>query len=369
MALRPCPVRRRVRCFAVRALGTFVVAALLGGRAEAQLDTITIETSEGSFTVELFDFPDVVAHAEHFRQTQSRLSNAFFHRGDKLRFCDDTYCFYCVCNASLMCQDDPNARTCETEGDEFWIVDDDTQPSPYLESGRFFLDENYAIDEHADDLPAALQGTTPTFSNTALTVAYVRKWIAGEARLTSEWVVNLENNPELDDPFPDDDPQPDGRNAYLVFGVVRFGDDVLRQIAQQRTYDATADPTVIANATPSPEELEQVPVFDTFVTEPSAGDAFIDPCAPGDTACLTPACSTPSLDGQTCEDPRCVGLVPLTEEEQGRVDLGEDVPRFCSAPALPAFPVIIPEPRAILVQITSLVVLAGLARRRRHARR
>ena len=40
-----------------------VLGVLVAPIASAQVDTLTIETSEGSFTLELFDFPDVVDHS------------------------------------------------------------------------------------------------------------------------------------------------------------------------------------------------------------------------------------------------------------------------------------------------------------------
>lgn len=375
MPERNSPVRRSPRSgngtWVTRQAACAALLLLFVSPASAQvLDTITLETSEGEIIVDLYDFPDVVEHAKHFRESQSRLSNGFFHRGDKVRFCDESYCFYCVCNASLMCQDDPNERTCETEGDEFWIVDDDTEPAPYVQAGRFYLDENYAIDEFPDDLPAGLQDAVPTFSNTAFTLAYVRVQDSPTTtKLTSEWIINLENNPELDDPFDED--LPDFDNGYLVFGAVVLGQEVAAQIGGQKTYDAAEDPDVLANATPSPEQLEQVPVFESFSGEPGAGDTFIDPCDPGDPDyddCLMPACDVPTPDDLACEDPRCVELVPLTEEEQEMVDLGEEVPRFCSTPVLPAFPILIPEPSALLSGLGALAALAGLARRRSRAR-
>lgn len=368
---RPPPGR------SLRLAACAVFGVLLAPEALAQLDTVTINTSEGRFSIQLFDFPDVVEFGEHFRNTRWHLNNAFFHRGDKQRFCDESYCFECFCDVDEeLCEDesggsDPNDNICDpvANPDPFWIVIDQTVPAPYLEAGRFFLDDNYAIDEHPDSLPSDLQDILPTFSNVAFTVAYVRDPVT--KNLTSDWIINLEHNTELDDPFPDD-PQADFSNAYLVFGVVSSGLTVLDAIAAQKTYDATKDPDVLASMAPSPEELEQVPVFESFVPVPDDTDKFIDPCNPDDAeyeACLRPACEVVSLDEQTCEDPRCLEVVPLTEQELADIEAGLPVERFCATPVLPAFPVMIPEPRSILGQVGAMLALVGLYRHRRRTSR
>jgi hypothetical protein len=168
-------------------------------------------------------------------------------------------------------------------------------------------------------------------------------------------VINVEDNPELDD-------GPLYENAYLVFGVVKTGLSVLHDIAQLKTYDArleTAVPPI-----PSPEEFEQVPVFDEFTPPPDGSDLFVDPCTEGDTACLTPTCDEVSVDELSCEDPRCLELIPLTEEEEEEISMGGEVPRLCATPALPPFPILVPEPGSVIGLIGGLLALAALNRRR-----
>jgi hypothetical protein len=114
---------------------------------------------------------------------------------------------------------------------------------------------------------------------------------------------------------------------------------------------------------PSAEELDQVPVLDEFT--PGGDEKFIEPCAQGDLACLMPECLQLTEDELRCAEPRCLALVELTPEELERVDAGEEVPRFCTEPALPSFPLIVPEPSSEWLRAVALVALAALAWRKR----
>jgi cyclophilin family peptidyl-prolyl cis-trans isomerase len=357
----------------------FLLVLLFAPAASADLDTVAIDTSEGLITIELFDFPDVVAHARYFRQNQGQLKNAIFHRGEKQRFCDDTYCFECTCTAGL-CENDPNERTCSRDGETYWIVNDQTQPAAYLQAGRFRLDDDRALKElpdsfpiatqncATDDLPACLPDVKPTYSNTEFTIAFVRD--ENTKQLTSEWIINLQDNPKLDDPF--GDAPPDFADAYFVFGAVRGGQTVLSAIAANKTYDASADPSVDPTLTRT--ELEQFPVFDSFSGEPGSGELLIDPCDPSepdDTVCRTPECTELASNGVACDDPRCLRLIPLTAAEADLVEDGFTVTRYCAAPALPSFPVVIPEPRTLVGQASALfgmLALVGIAAHRHGTR-
>jgi hypothetical protein len=124
--------------------------------------------------------------------------------------------------------------------------------------------------------------------------------------------------------------------------------------------------TALIPLTPAEETVIGMGGTVTRYCDAAALPHLIDPCDPSETndkVCRTPACILTASGGQSCEEPRCVALIPLTPAEQDLVDQGVAVTRYCNAPPLPSFPVIIPEPRGILVELTALFALGALAAR------
>jgi formylglycine-generating enzyme required for sulfatase activity len=321
----------------------FAVALALAGPVLAQdvIGSVTVETTEGAFLVALEEEnADVRDHARAFANLVS--DRVFFHRSDKQIICDDTFCTFCFCNgvggAEGLCfidegltMQDPNERTC-TE-DEY-LVNDQLEPSAVLHAGLLDVDEGNHLHEVGASLDTALQSTAGVFSNTAMTVAFVR---VGKV-LTAEWIVNVEDNSDLvrSDGLTFDDADNAGAQAHLVFGVVTAGQQVVLSLAGLPTTDARDDPSLLADGTSSSirDELEQLPIT-SFEVEPLPDlVTFCDRDNP-DPDCLEPLCTTVADDELRCEEPRCYALIPLEDGAD------PDSERRCANPEQPNFPLII----------------------------
>lgn len=305
-------------------------------RAQEVIGTVEIRTTEGSFFVRLAEDTAVRDHARFFASLVR--DRAFFHRGDKQITCPDgPSCNYCDCVAG-MCQPPPGETDDRKCIDSRYLVDDQTQPAAVLHAGLFTVDEGNHLQETGASLPVELQTSPGVFKNVAMTVAFVRRG----GILTPEWIVNVQDNSDLvrDDGLTFDDAENGGAGAYLVFGRVSSGEEVVMALAGLATGDERADTSLIDDGTPSSitQELEQLPL--THVNDLQSVEINFCDLASPDPACLTPLCATVSDDGLGCDAPACYDLVPLTDEEQAIVDQGGTVDRFCAFPEQPNFPLI-----------------------------
>jgi sulfatase modifying factor 1 len=335
----------------IRSLAALVVATtLLAAPALAQdvIGSVTLDTTAGRIFIDLEeDHPGVRDHARAFANMVK--DRVFFHRSDKTIACDvdDANCFPCTCQlgATVNCLDelegtcagDLNMRTCTQETTFF--VNDQLEPSATLHAGLFDLDAGNHLEEIGDTLDPTLQNSPGIFENNRMTVAFVRDDITG--LLTSEWIINVEDNSEIlrinGKTFDDEDGE--GAEAYLVFGLVIAGQDVVSTLAGLPAIDARCEQSLLDDGTLEAirRDLGQLPLVD-FDVEPLP--ELVTFCAANDDTCLEPLCEEISDDGLTCSSPLCYSLRPLTQAEQDIVDQGGVVDRFCEFPEQPNFPLI-----------------------------
>jgi formylglycine-generating enzyme required for sulfatase activity len=319
---------------ATRVAAWVAAASFVAGAAGAQavIGTVVLETTAGPIVVQLEEAnPTVRPYARAFASLVR--DRAFFHRSDKTITCDDENpnCFLCTCVDSA-CQDQPEV-SCQEDG---FAVRDQTVPSAVLHAGRFAVDGG----NHLIELPTVLGllDASGVFANNAMTVAFVRD---PSGTLTTEWVINVADNSELvrEDGFTFDDEDMDGERAYFVIGQVQQGQEVVAILAGLTATDARNEESLVADGTSSDilEDLEQLPVIDEYDPTPGpTGDPLATFCTPGEADCLEPLCTTIGSDDETCDEPRCYALVPLTPEEEEM----EDPPRRCAFPETPFFPLI-----------------------------
>ena len=443
-----------------------LAAGLLAAPGQAQ-QIIDLETSEGTISVELFPHVGVVAFANYFAAYYTGPPGGFiFHRSDKDLQCDVDSCacfeydctscqdlmdpfFLCAdeAPAECSCSDpittpffectadtgarmqcpasaliDPNVATCTCDdglAPAFVCVDESTppgtcldlhqtdltMPSPALYLGLYRLDNDGNVVAISDYIAAVHQNDVGIFMNEPMTVAFVRDTSTG--LITSEVVINVEDNA---DPF--DGATGTGSDAYLVFGEVVAGQNVVDNISRMPTLDLSVQiddgempPSEIFLACSSPPEplpswiqgipdgircdtndpWDQFPIIDFTGANPLPR---INGCVPGDADCQLPVCATPGAEGG-CDVPSCPEIAmfggvdrctaPLLPEclEPGE-PVGETTPCLdpvcqdtfddsgttrCSEPLGRNFPV--PEPIAASLAAAALATLAVLRRLRR----
>ena len=335
----------------------FATLVLLAAPTLAQdvIGSVTLETTAGTILIDLEeDHPGVRDHARAFANMVR--DRVFFHRSDKTIACDadDPNCFPCTCVFPVnppvnclgeqegTCLGDLNERTC-TESTEF-LVNDQLALSATLHAGLFELDPGNHLDKIEDVLDPALQNARGVFENNSMTVAFVRTDPLDplDALLTSEWIINVQDNSEVrrSNGTTFDDEDGDGAAAHLVFGLVVAGQNVVNVLAGLPVTDARCDQDLMDDPRDDEEirsELSQLPLVD-FDVEPLP--ELVTFCMPSDDACLQPLCNEPSADGLTCDDPLCYSLIPLSDAEQDIIDEGGEVDRFCEFPEQPNFPLI-----------------------------
>lgn len=253
---------------------------------------------------------------------------------------DETNDLMCTCDDGsiplLTCEDEsPLPGTCT--GD--LVQTDKAMPSATLHFGLYRMDEDgqvVAVDEFIRPVPPnpALDPRTPgIFQNAPGTVAFVRDLSSCDmtgCELTSEIVINVEDNSDPYDGFADD-----GSDAYMVFGVlVGGGPNAVDTIARIATFDFTAEVDQPAAVPPDPEapavkmscfDVPPPPLTDWIdgipdaarcdATNPWDEFAIIDEtdanplprikgCFASDASCQLPVCMTPGpMTG--CDDPLC----------------------------------------------------------------
>ena len=428
-----------------------VVLALLWGTAASGQELIDIETSEGSITIELYDHPDIRPFGTLF-QVFNR--GSIFHRSDKLLACDATTCSCesydctacldgldpevicengqiaeCTCDdgtldppflcdgvspASLECADGTSATcTCpDASPPEFECMDlsdppgfctnfevtDLTMRAGALHAGLYQLQADGQVVDIQNYIPTGMQTALGLFENDASAIAFVRD---SSCNLTSEWIINLEDNSDVYDVTPcvGVPPPTDSRaTAYLAFGVVVGSSIPIDTIATLATLDLTAELTdnsqvppkaIVSCSNPPPVPLtswitgvpdssrcsgwDQFPLFD-FSVDPVP--PVLGNCVPGDEQCMCPGLQQPCVELALpiCEllgaTDATTGLTPCAApicDDTQLVDPMSPGGLFeCTEPLGANFPIVIPEPGSGAVALVALMTLALL--RRAHCR-
>lgn len=450
--------RQRSRaCWATALLA----AALYAGPAEAQR-TVELVTTLGTITVQLIDDPGVEPFADLFSISMNRvlLRGALFHESDKNLQCSEDTCscidFDCTQCENLLdpflecadgeepvctCEDEsaPSGYECTMAAGPGFVCDDMsvptclcddgsepafacsdgstppgsclsplvqtdlTQPSAALYFGLSRLGDDGQVVDVADYIPASMRAAPGIFENDPLMVAFVRDTSSG--LLTSEVVINVADNSNFFDNTMNDGGT--GASAYLVFGQVTEGSDVVDALSRIPTFDASSEiPTALSCSPPPPpltSWVEGLPdatrcTWDQFpLVDPSGLPAprFIGSCVPGDVECLLPECLTPGVGG-TCDDPvcaatldddgttrcthsllpECLELGQTFEDSEGNEitpcldpvcdDTFDDGQTHrCTEPEAPNFPYLLPEPAGGLLSAVALLVVAAARRSRR----
>ncbi|MEE2675302.1 MAG: hypothetical protein VX466_16015 [Myxococcota bacterium] len=443
-----------------------LATGLLVAQAQAQ-DTVELETSEGTISIELYPDVRVAAFGNYFAAYYTGRPGGFvFHRSDKDLQCDvdSCACFEYDCTSCqdledplFLCQDgqaaacsctdamttpffactpdqgagvqcpasataDPNVATCSCDDASvpaFACADESTPPGTCLElhqtdltmpsaalyMGRYRLDNTGNVVAAPDYIPIEHQNDVGIFMNEAMSLAFVRDDSTG--LITSQVVINVEDNA---DPF--DGATGTGSDAYLVFGKVVAGQNVVESIARMATLDLSAQiddgavppgETFLACSNPpaplpswirgipdavrcdADDPWDQFPIIDFTGANPLPP---INECVPGDADCQFPVCAVPGAEGG-CEVPSCPEIAMLGGVDRCTapllptcLDPGEPVGDVtpcldpvcedtfddagttrCSEPLGPNFPV--PEPTAAGLAAAALATLAALRRLRR----
>ena len=389
MARHPARLPCTLACMAV---------VLFAAPAQAQ-QNLTLETNLGIITIELWDNVNIVAFSEAFETYYTGPpGSVVFHRSERdpcdaeTCACIDYDCTPCAdenppsvlcangqaatctcsdemtepvfaCNsdegAHLECppseEVDPNVPACSCSDvsiPAFSCEDSSTPPGSCLEfdptskaaralyMGLYRVDRSGEVVPVANYIPAEYQHEPGLYMNEELSLAYVRDEATGQ--ITSQVVINVEDNTDLFD-----DAAENGANAYVAFGKVVGGLNVVDALAHLPILDLSIEiddggmpPTEIYLACTDPpaplpswvrgvpdaircdmsQPWDEFPLIDLTGADPLPR---INGCFPGGAACQLPVCVTPGTEAG-CALPSCPEIA-----------LFDGINR-CTAPLLPA---------------------------------